>query len=200
MTPSGREEPASPPAVLRTREVRDRALFDLDDGPVTPSNRVDLVATTRLLNVLLASLVVSSLQYEQHAIVVRAPSGRPLAGFLFACADADRGGARLLAARIRQLGFAGEYDPQHLSARSRVAFRTFGDGDLAGIVTQNLVGVRILVQTLQEAVRWIGNDDPTSRRLLERLLEEKETQADELSAQSSQQQAATSRPGVRPGT
>ncbi|MFF3853219.1 ferritin-like domain-containing protein [Micromonospora sp. NPDC002575] len=200
MTPSGREHPASPPTVLRMREVRDRALFDLDDGPVTPSNRVDLTAATRLLNVLLASLVVSSLQYEQHALVVRAPSARPLAELLFAVADRDRGDARLVATRIRQLGCVGDYDPQHLSARSRVSFRAFPDGDVVGIVTQNLVGARILVQTLQEAVRWIGDDDPTTRRLLERLLEAKEAQADELSAQAAQQQAATERPGARPGT
>jgi bacterioferritin len=191
VSPSGREHPTP----LGTREVRDRALFDLDDGPVTPSNRADLTATTRLLNVLLASLVVSSLQYEQHALAVRAPSARPLAEFLLAGADRDRGDARLLAARIRQLGFAGEYDPRHLSARSRVAFQAFSDGDLVGIVTQNLVGARVLVQTLQEAVRWIGDDDPTTRRLLERLLEEKETQADALTAQ-----AAVEHPGARPGT
>src|SRR5688572_27827641 len=96
-----------PQPVLRTREVRDRALFDLDDGPVTPSNHADLTAVTRLLNALLASLLVSSLQFEQHAVAIRAPSARPLADFLFACADRDRGDARLLAARMRQLGLVG---------------------------------------------------------------------------------------------
>jgi len=191
---SGREPSAPQPAVLRTREVRDRALFDLDDGPVTPSNRADLTATARLLNGLLASLVVSSLQYEQHGAALPAPSARPLADFLFTCADRDRAGARLIAARIGHLGAIGEYDPQHLSARSRIAFRAFPDGDLTGIVTQNLVGVRILVQTLQEAVRWVGDDDPTTRRLLERLLEDKETQAGQLSAQSSHQRGPTERP------
>jgi bacterioferritin len=166
------------------REVRDRALFDLDDGPVTPSNRAELTALAHLLNALLASMVVSSLQYEQHALLVRAPSYRPVAEFLYACADRDRAGARMLAVRIGQLGFVAEYDPQHLPAWSRLTFQTFPDGDLAGIVTQDLVGARILVQTLQEAVRWVGADDPTTRRLLERLLEDKEAQADELSAQS----------------
>ncbi|MFG2039696.1 ferritin-like domain-containing protein [Dactylosporangium sp. NPDC048998] len=182
--PAGRGHAASPPSALRMREVRDRALFDLDDGPVTPSNRAELAAVAGLLNVLLASLVVSSLQYEQHALLVRAPSDRAVAEFLSAYADRDRAGARLLAARIRQLGFAADYDPQHLAGRSRVAFQTFPDGDLAGIVTQGLVGARILVQTLQEAVRWVGDDDPTTRRLLERLLEDKEAQAAELGAPS----------------
>jgi bacterioferritin len=172
------------PSALRTREVRDRALFDLDDGPVTPSNRAELTAVARLLNVLLASMVVSSLQYEQHALLVRAPSDRPVVDFLHACADRDRGSARLIATRIRQLGLAADHDPQHLPARSRVTFRTFADGDLAGIATQDLVGARILVQTLQEAVRWVGDDDPTTRRLLERLLEDKEAEADQFGAQA----------------
>lgn len=198
-SPSGRET-AAPPAVLRTREVRDRALFDLDDGPVTPSNRADLTATTRLLNVLLASLLVSSLQYDQHAVAVPAPSARALADFLRACAGHDRDSVRLLAARIRDLGATGDHDPQQLSARSRIAFRAFPDGDLTAVVTQNLVGVRILVQTLQEAVRWVGADDPTTRRLLERLLEDKEDQAGRLSAEAAHQQAATEHPGARPGT
>jgi bacterioferritin len=193
-TPSGQEHSAVPPTVLRAREVRDRALFDLEDGPITPSNRADLTSLAGLLNVLLASLVVSSLQYEQYALLVRAPTERPVAEFLSACADQDRGSARTIAGRIRQLGFVGEYDPRHLSARSRITFRAFADGEFAGIVTQSLVGARILVQSLQEAVRWVGDDDPTTRRLLERLLEEKETQTDALSAQSAHQQAAKAHP------
>lgn len=200
MTSPGWGHPLSPAFGLGTREVRDRALFDLDDGPVTPSNHADLTAVAHMLNVLLASLVVSSLQCEQHALAVRALSDRPLVEFLLAGADRDRADARLVAARIRQLGSAGEYDPQHLAARSRVAFRTYPEGGLTSVVTENLVGVRILVQTLQEMVRWIGEDDPTTRRLLERLLEVKETQADLLSAQSCSQREGTERPGARPAT
>jgi bacterioferritin len=200
VTSSEGERLLPPRPALRTREVRDRALFDLDDGPVTPSNHADLLAVTRLLDALLASLLVSSLQYEQHALAIRAPSARPFAAFLFACADRDRADARRLAERIRQLGFVGEYDPQYLGVRSRLTFRAYPGEQLAAIVTQNLVGVRILVQTLQEAVRWLGTDDPTTRRLLERLLEEKETQADGLNAQPSGQEVATSHPAARPET
>ncbi|MEU1393095.1 MULTISPECIES: ferritin-like domain-containing protein [unclassified Nonomuraea] len=174
--------PPEPPAVLRMREVRDRALLDLDDGAVTPSNRAELKAVAHLLNVLLASMVVSSLQYDQHALLVRGPSQRPVAEFLYGCADRDRAGARLLALRIAQLGFTAGHDPRHLPELSRVTFQSFQDGDLTGILTQDLVGARILIQSLQEAVRWVGADDPSTRRLLERLLEDKEAQADELSA------------------
>jgi len=184
-----------PRSALREREVRDRALLDLDDGPITPSNHADLTAVARLLNALLASMIVASLQYDHHALLIRAPSDRLFVEFLHACADRDRGTARLLGTRVRQLGFVAAHDPEHLMARSRVPFQSFPDGDLVGIVTQNLVGARILVQTLQESVRWGGDDDPTTRRLLERLLEEKEAQADALSAQSALTSRAASATG-----
>jgi bacterioferritin len=176
----GRERPASPPSALGIREVRDRALFDLEDGPVTPSNRGDLTAVAGLLNMLLASLVVSSLQYEQHALLARGPSCRPVTEFFHRCADRDRDGARGLAERIRQLGFAAGYDPQHLAARSRIAFHAFSEDERDAVMTQGLIDARVFIQTLQEAVRWVGDDDPTTRRLLERLLEDKEALADQL--------------------
>jgi len=169
---------------LRRREVHDRAVCDPDDGPITPSNRADLGAVARLLNVLMSSVIVSSLQYEHHALLVRGVSARPVAEYLLSCADDDRAEARGLAARIRDLGFAADHDPRHLAGRSRISFQSFAAGDLTGIVAQNLVAARILVQTLQEAVRWVGDADPTTRRLLERLLEAKETQARVLAAES----------------
>ena len=178
-SPSGHD----PSAPLHRREAHDRALLDLEDGPVTPSNKAELSTVAGLLNVLLAGLVVSSLQFEQHALLVRGASLRPVAEFLHGCADSDRMSARLVAARIHQLGFPADHDPRHLTARSQVTFQGFVDGKLAAVVTQNLVAARILVQALQEAVRWVGDADPTTRRLLEHLLEAKEAQADVLSAE-----------------
>ena len=150
---------------------------------MTPSNKAELSTVAGLLNVLLASLVVSSLQFEQHAQLVRGASLRPVAEFLHGCADRDRMSARLVATRIHQLGFPADHDPQHLTVRSQVTFQGFADGRLDAVVTQDLVAVRILVQALQEAARWVGDADPTTRRLLEHLLAEKEAQADVLSAE-----------------
>lgn len=185
-----------PHAPLRQRELHDRALLDLEGGAVTPSNRAELGRLAPLLDALLAGLMVSSLQFEHHSHLVRGVSTRPLADFLRDCAETDRAAARTVAERVHQLGFAAGYDPQHLTARSAVPFRTFTESELTAepgalvtgnlpgaVVAQNLLGVRILLQTLQELVRWTGDDDSTSRRLLERVLEAKEHQADILSAE-----------------
>lgn len=183
-------------APLHRREIHDRALLDLEDGAVTPSNRADPGKLASVLNTLLAGLLVSSLQFEQHAHLVRGASVRSLAGFLRDCADHDRTAARGVAERVHQLGFAADHDPRNLEARSHVPFQTFGEHDLAAVVTQNLIGVRILVQTLQEAARWTAGADPTTRRLFERLLEQKERQADVLSAERVPGRPAT--PTARP--
>jgi bacterioferritin len=111
---------------------------------VTPSNQAELSKLAQLTNTLLAGLVVSSLQFEQHAHLVRGASVRPLADFLRGCADADRA-ARSVAERVHQLGFRSDFDPRHLVARSPVPFQTFADDSLTAVVTQSLIGVRIWV-------------------------------------------------------
>ena len=174
--------PAVPTPPPHRREIHDRALLGLEDGPVTPSNRVELGKLAEILNALVAGLLVSSLQFEQHAHLMRGVPGRPLAIFLRECADLDRASARAVADRVHQLGFRADYDPRHLADRSHITFQAFGEDQTAAVVTQNLIGVRILVQTLQEVVRWIGSADPGTRRLCEHVLEEKEEQADVLSA------------------
>ncbi|GAA2279585.1 hypothetical protein GCM10010430_76960 [Kitasatospora cystarginea] len=40
--------------------------------------------------------------------------------------------------------------------------------------------LRIVISTYQEIVRWLGDHDPTTRRLIESILEEEEEHADDL--------------------
>ena len=39
---------------------------------------------------------------------------------------------------------------------------------------------RIVITTYQEIIRWIGDGDPTTRRLLEGILADEEEHADDL--------------------
>jgi len=49
-----------------------------------------------------------------------------------------------------------------------------GDGAI------NLVAERIVITSYQEIARWIGDADPTTRRLMEKILEQEEEHADDL--------------------
>ena len=48
------------------------------------------------------------------------------------------------------------------------------------MVKEDLVAERIVIQSYQEMIRWLGDADPTTRRMLEKILEQEEEHADEL--------------------
>jgi bacterioferritin len=48
------------------------------------------------------------------------------------------------------------------------------------MLQENLVAERIVISSYQEIIRWIGDSDPTTRRLMESILAEEEEHADDL--------------------
>ncbi|MBI0377406.1 bacterioferritin, partial [Streptomyces albiflaviniger] len=52
--------------------------------------------------------------------------------------------------------------------------------DLKAMLEHNLLAERIVIASYQEIIRWLGEHDPTTRRLMESILEEEEEHADDL--------------------
>ena len=48
------------------------------------------------------------------------------------------------------------------------------------MIKEDLIAERIAVATYSEIIRWLGNDDPTTRRLMEQLLATEEEHADDM--------------------
>ena len=48
------------------------------------------------------------------------------------------------------------------------------------MIREDLIAERIAVATYSEIVRWLGNDDPTTRRMMEDLLATEEEHADDM--------------------
>ena len=67
-----------------------------------------------------------------------------------------------------------------IARRAHTTYETFADGDLEGMLRDNLTAERIVITTYQEIIRWIGDGDPTTRRLLEDILADEEEHADDL--------------------
>ena len=49
------------------------------------------------------------------------------------------------------------------------------------MIREDLVAERIAVESYSEIIQWLGNDDPTTRNLLEDILKKEEEHADDLS-------------------
>ncbi len=86
----------------------------------------------------------------------------------------------LAAERISQLGGEPDFNPATLAERAHTTYETYPDEDLEGMLRDNLAAERIAIITYQEIIRWLGNDDPTTRRLLEGILADEEEHADNI--------------------
>jgi len=86
--------------------------------------------------------------------------------------------ADLLSERITQLNGEPNLNPEGLATRSHSQYET--SDDLAAMIKEDLVAERIAIDTYTEIVRWLGDKDPTSRRLMESLLEKEEEHANDM--------------------
>jgi bacterioferritin len=85
-----------------------------------------------------------------------------------------------VAERVNQLGGSPDLNPATMKGRAHTEYTTLDDTDLQGMLRENLIGERIVIETYTEIIRWIGDADITTRRLMEQLLKDEEDHADEL--------------------
>jgi bacterioferritin len=53
--------------------------------------------------------------------------------------------------------------------------------DLVDMIKEDLVAERIAIDSYRDIIQYLGNDDPTSRRLMEEILAMEEEHAEDLS-------------------
>jgi bacterioferritin len=170
------ERPDNPAAI---QDMRDQALVDLMAGAVTPSNLAEIPALLSCLNRLAATAIVSWLSGMQYGSVLTAMNPAA-ADLLLGCGETAGEHIGRLSQRICQLGGAPKFDPARIQTESHTDYRDFPRGEVVGMVTETLMGRRVVIQLCQEYVRWVGDSDPTSRRLIERVLEDNEADAERL--------------------
>ena len=83
-----------------------------------------------------------------------------------------------IAARITQLQGEPDFDPDILTKRSHAEY--VEGKNLLDMVRENLVAERVAIASYQEIIRWLGNEDPSTRRMLEGIVEVEEEHADDM--------------------
>lgn len=161
--------------------IRKRARKHMEQGAVTPSYGADVDTVCKLLNEVLATEIVCFLRYKRHAIMaprVGGIAGEAIMKELALHATEELGHADLAATRITQLGGKPNYDPEGLTIRSHAQY--VAGETLEQMLTEDLVAERIAIETYGEIVRFLGNSDPTTRRMMEGILAVEEEHADDL--------------------
>jgi len=162
--------------------IRQRARQHIEDGAVTAGYKGNVEGVVQMLNDSLATELVCVLRYRRHHFMSSNLGG--IAGFAITDeflqhSNEEQAHADKIAERIVQLGGEPDFNPEGLTARSHAAY---AEGkDLAAMVREDLIAERIAVETYTEMVRYLGDKDPTTRRMLEKILAQEEEHADDMS-------------------
>ncbi|MDT0443863.1 ferritin-like domain-containing protein [Streptomyces johnsoniae] len=166
--------------VVDVTRIRDEARRRMEAGPVTDTYGVDKDRVIAILNDVIATEVVCWLRYTRHAIAATGIDRAQVSAEFTEHAKEEMDHALRAAERVSQLGGDPDFDPATLHERAHTDYTTPDDGDLKEMLRNNLYAERIVISTYQEIIRWLGDHDPTTRRLLESILEEEEEHADDL--------------------
>ncbi|MBX3250761.1 MAG: bacterioferritin [Myxococcales bacterium] len=159
-------------------EIRKRARAHMSKGAVTSAYGEDVDRVVAVLQEVLATEIVCELRYRAHYYAATGLRGEIVKPELLEHANEERAHAERVAERIDQLGALPNFDPATLTKRSHAAFEV--GADLVALLEEDLVAERVAVETYTEIVRWLGDADPTTRRLMESILAEEEHHADDL--------------------
>lgn len=160
------------------QEIRRRAREHITNGAVTESYRANRAVVIDLLNQALATELVCTLRYRRHYFMATGIHAESVAAEFLEHANQEQGHADQLAQRIVQLGGEPNFDPQGLATRSHAEY--VAGTSLLDMIKEDLVAERIAIESYSEIVQYLGDKDPTTRRLMESILAVEEEHADDM--------------------
>jgi bacterioferritin len=160
------------------KTLRKRARQHIERGAVTDGYSADRETVLKLLNEALATELICVLRYKRHYFMASGLQAQSVAQEFLQHANEEQAHADEIAARIVQLGGAPNFSPEGLATRSHAEY-VEGE-NLVDMIKEDLVAERIAIDSYREMIRYCGNDDPTTRRMLEGILAMEEEHADDL--------------------
>ena len=166
------------PFLSDIQELRRRAREHIAQGAVTPGYQADRGTVVKLLNEALATEIVCTLRYKRHYFMAKGIHAEGVAAEFLEHSKDEQQHADQIAERITQLGGEPDFSPEGLATRSHAEY-VEGDS-LEDMIKEDLVAERIAIDSYKEIVLYLGEKDPTSRRLMEEILAKEEEHADDL--------------------
>lgn len=158
--------------------LRERARQHVEDGAVTEGYSADREKIIQLLNESLATELVCVLRYKRHYFMASGIKAAAAADEFLEHATQEAEHADKLAERIVQLGGEPDFNPDNLSKNSHAQY--VAGNSLKEMVLEDLVAERIAVDSYREIIQYIGESDPTTRRIFEDILAQEEEHADDM--------------------
>ena len=164
--------------VTDVKRIRDRARQHMDQGAVTENYGADRAAVIKVLNDVLATETVCVLRYKRHYYMASGINAEAVKDEFQQHAADEQQHVDWVAERITQLGGEPDFNPEGLAARSHSEY--VEGNDLTSMIKEDLVAERIAVDSYSEIIRWLGEGDPTTRKLIEDILKVEEDHAEDM--------------------
>jgi bacterioferritin len=169
---------AQTPFLTDIKTLRERARKNIGDGGITHSYQGDIQKAIDILQTVLATELVCVLRYTMHAVAATGISSESVKEEFDEHAREEQEHSRQVAERINQLGGQPDYNPKGLELRSA---SQFGEAkNLIGMIKENLIAERIAVDHYRELIRYFGDKDPGTRKMLEEILVKEEEHANDM--------------------
>ena len=166
------------PFLTDIEELRRRAREHMEQGAVTSSYHADRPTVIRILNEVLATEIVCTLRYKRHYYMATGIHAQAVAQEFLEHALEEQAHADIAAERITQLGGEPNFNPEGLATRSHAQY--VEGKTLLDMVREDLIAERVAVQSYNEIIRYLGDDDPTTRIAMEQILAKEEEHADDM--------------------
>ncbi len=164
--------------IKQIQEIRERARKQIAEGAVTQDYKLDRKQVIGLLNEALATELVCVLRYKFHYYMASGLHSQSVKEEFKEHAAEEQEHADWLAERIKQLGGKPEMNPDVLTRRSHSEFKE--GTSLTDMIREDLIAERIAIDSYRAIIQFLGDRDPTSKRLMERILEKEEEHADDM--------------------
>jgi bacterioferritin len=158
--------------------LRERARAKMEEGPITAAYGADRAKVIDVLNEALATEIVCVLRYKRHYFMAEGINSGPVAAEFLAHANEELGHADEIALRITQLQGEPNFSPVGIEDRSHAEY--VEGNTLVDMIKEDLVAERIAIESYAEIIQWLGDNDPTTRRMMEGILAVEEEHADDL--------------------
>lgn len=168
------------PFFTDVQTLRQRARQHMQEGAVTQTYGADRETVVKVLNDALATEIVCILRYRRHYYMAQGLASESVKAEFLEHANEEQQHADKISERIVQLGGEPDLNPDTLTARSHAQYIE-GDG-LVDMIKEDLVAERIAIDSYREIAQWLGDKDPTTRRMMEEILENEEEHAEELNS------------------
>ena len=158
--------------------IRERARQHIEKGAVTGGYKADRERVIAVLNEILATEIVCVLRYKRHSYTATGLHAESVKSEFLQHAADEQQHADWVAERINQLGGEPNFNPEGIATRAHSEY--VEATDLPSMIRENLVAERIAIESYSDIVRWLANDDPTTRKMIENILEKEEEHADDM--------------------